>query len=153
MAVSPYLTNDEFFRIALPGAPFRDLPPDTVTAVIQDASDMADGYFRKRFTLPMVSVGGDVKRQVAAIAAFDLLSRRGFRPDSGQDQVIVDRYEAAIEWFENVAKGLIEPSVVDSTPEVDEDGSLATSGGGAVNFHMTTGRRRCNCGQCDDCDR
>lgn len=149
--MSAYLTPEEFFRIAIRGAMFKDMDPTAITDLLQGASDMADSYFRKRFTLPMVTVGSDVKRQVAAIAAYDAIAHRGYRPDSGNDPAIETRYEKAIEWFESVANGLVEPNVVDSTPMVDEDGPQASRGGGAANFNLTTGRRRCGCGCCKEC--
>lgn len=127
MAVtSPYLTRQEFFDLAIGGAAFRTQPVTTVDASLQAASDMADGYFRKRFTYPLQSIGSDVKRTVAAIACFDLVSHRGFRPDSGTDDVIIKRYDDAMSWLLNVSKGLIEPDIVDAT-DTDEMGSLAAS--------------------------
>lgn len=143
MAVtSPYLTRQEFFDLAIGGAAFRAQPVGTIDASLQAASDMADGYFRKRFTFPLMSIGFDVKRQVCALACFDLISHRGFKPDSGTDDVIVKRYDDAIRWFENVAKGLIEPDIVDAT-DVDEMGSL-TGSQPAPNLSWTMGPN------CDD---
>lgn len=140
-----YLTNAEFFALAIPSDGLSGLTSDEVTAGILASSGTADSYFRKRYKLPLVSWGNDVRQQVAKLAQFEMLSRQGFRPGSGNNEVARLRYEDAVRWLEKVATGLVEIDCVDSTPEVDEDGSLAADSGGAtVSWNMTTGRR-CRC--------
>jgi len=81
----------------------------------EGASREMDGYFRDRFKLPFTQVGTDVARHCAAIAAYDLLTARGYRPiDPGED-VPRQRYDDAIDWLKRVATGTITPDVTDSS--------------------------------------
>jgi len=93
-------------------APQKNAALDGVTATM-------NGYFRKKFTLPFVQVGEDVHRCANILAAYDLLSSRGLSPD-GRDQNIIDRADAETKWLEGVAKGMIVPDVVDSSPAAVE---------------------------------
>ena len=137
-----YLTVDELKAQIVPGDALTGISDPQILAVIEYASSLADSYFRKRYTLPFVSYGFDIKLNVGNLAQFFLMSRRGFRPGSGNDDIAVKRYDDAVKWLVMVAKGEVETSGVDST-EVDEDGSLAASET-AANFRFNTGRRHCS---------
>lgn len=143
MAGPSYLTPEEFFAIGIGSEAFKQTATTVVASAIAAASDTADSYFRKRHALPFVpeTVGGDIKRAVASLVQWDLLCRRGFRPDSAQDVVSRSRFDDAIDWLTAVSKGTVEVSATDSTPTVDEDGPIAVSSQPAANFSMTTGRR------------
>jgi phage gp36-like protein len=125
--VSQYATLEEFADGGLPPAALEDVGADIRTDAIEKASGLADSYLAKRFTLPLISWGDALTRAVIDIAACDLLMRRGFNPSAGSDQVIVDKKEAAIDWLKDVAKGLADPIVEDSTPNIDEAGPLVLS--------------------------
>lgn len=86
------------------------------------ATDEADGYLGGGKTLPLTAWGDDLTMQVAQIAAFRVLKRRGFQPD-GSDDLIVKGRDDAISWLRGVGRGDIEPpGMIDSTPEVYEAG-------------------------------
>ena len=112
------------------------LPDDALSIVavaVRDAARAAAsatilGYFKKRFTLPIISCGEDTKRVVAHEAAYDLMTYRGFNPDAESGALIVKRHDDAILWARDVAKGIVEPvDLVDSTPDVDEAAPLVSS--------------------------
>lgn len=149
----PYITRAEFKALGIPDGAWQGLDVSAVDQAILSCSAVANSYFKKRATLPLLSWGEDVKLKVADLVQFQLLSLRGFRPDSGNDQVSVDRRDTALEWFRDVARGLVEPDWEDSTAEVDEEGTLAASGP-AMNFSMSTrgacGRCGNRCGGCCD---
>lgn len=98
------------------------------------ASDEALSYIKKRYKLPLVSWGNDLKEAVAAIASWKLLKNRGFNPIAGSDDNIVKGHEDAIAWLTKVSKGTVElVDCVDSSPELEEQGPLvSTSTGGAL---------------------
>lgn len=103
---------------ALDGIPAK---PETETSgginqrdAILGASDVIDGYLRSRFTLPLTAWEQDLRRACAVIAAWDLISVRGYSPDD--DPALKARYDAIIKWLEGVAAGKITPSVTDSSP-------------------------------------
>lgn len=107
------------------------------------ASSFVLSHFRKRFALPLVSWSDDVKRAAAHIAAFDLLVLRGFSPQAGNDIAIRARYDDAVQWCRDVAKGIAEPeAIVDATPSAEECAPLVSTTGDEPQWPVY-GRRRC----------
>lgn len=107
----------------MPAGWLADVTAGDQTAHLKAASDELDGYFASRFKLPLTSWGADVKRKTCAIAAYTLMVRAGFNPDSGADVAIRNGHEDALTWAKDVAKGLITPvGVVDSTPTKSDAG-------------------------------
>jgi phage gp36-like protein len=107
-----------------------------------NASRLLDGYFRSRFTLPLVQVGGDVKRATAIVAAYDLMVSRGYNPDAVGDPLFEKRYREIIGvppqimgWADLVANGKITPDVTDSS-------SNATEGHGRARARVTSSSQR-----------
>lgn len=83
-------------------------------AGISAAQEMIDSYLRSRYTLPLVAVGGDIKRACAIITAYDLLSARGYNPNAPGDENLRERYLDIIRWLERIAAGTVTPDVTDS---------------------------------------
>lgn len=137
-----YATLQEFRAHGLPGDALASLPPENIEAALTWASRTADSYLRKRHTLPLVEWSDDLRGAVCSIAQYELLARRGFRPGPA-DEIVIKRYNDSITWLRDVAKGVVEIDAIDSTPTVDEDGSLAASGP-KVSFRFQT------VGDCDD---
>lgn len=101
---------------------------EALEAFLQDATDLANGYFPSRYALPLTSWGGDLERAVCAIAFFDALSQGGFNPESSADAVFVTRHDTAVRWLEQISQGRVTPAwLVDATPETVEGGSSMTS--------------------------
>ncbi len=140
MATQALVTRQDLFRLGLPGDALTGLPNEFIDSILLAASGIAISYLRKRYMPPYVSVGEDVKRAVVNIAQFEILSRRGFRPGSGNDDISVIRYDQAIAWLKMAASGDVECDIVDSTPPDDEQGPLSCSAP-LTSFSMTTTRR------------
>lgn len=148
MATQALVTRQDLFRLGLPGDALAGLPNEFIDSILLAASGIAISYLRKRYMPPYVTVGEDVKRAVINIAQFEILSRRGFRPGSGNDEIAQIRYDQAIDWLKQAAIGLVECDIEDSTPPDDEQGPLSNSAP-LTSFSMTTNRRVGNtC--CDD---
>lgn len=92
------------------------------TEALDVASSLADGYLRQRYALPLSAFCPDLTRAVCAIAAYDLLSVRGYDPVAEDNGNIRVRYEDAIKWLERVASSEISPDIEDSAP-TGEDSS------------------------------
>lgn len=126
--MSQYASLSDLTTLGLPAAALTGIDDATRTAALVAASAAADSYFNKRFTLPLVTWGADITRAVVAIASWDLLSRRGFNPSSGADVAIRQRYDDAVGWLRDVARGLVEPAgLVDTTAPVLEGAPLVES--------------------------
>ena len=118
-----YADLDDLGRLGLRKLASAGLSDADLLAALAAASELADSYLRSQYKLPLASWGADVRRAVAMIAAWDILSaQRGFNPDSPGDQIWLARYEQAVAWFKDVAKGLVNPNVVDSTPRFRDGG-------------------------------
>lgn len=143
-----YLTSTEFTDLVIPAAALSGLSPTQIDSVLVWASGVAAGYLRKRHKMPLISWGEELKLNTGKLAQYELFARHGFRPGSGNNQTSKDRYDEAVAWFRDVARGLIEIDCVDSSPTVEEEGSQAASDE-PISFRFTTGRgRRSSC--CDD---
>lgn len=92
---------------------------------ILDASGEADSYIRKRYRLPLISWGQDLRSAVRRMARYYALGERGFDPTKPADQAIVGQYRDAIAWLKQVGTGEAElVDVVDSSPSTQEAAPL-----------------------------
>jgi phage gp36-like protein len=78
----------------------QNVPSATLDAALSGASRTLDGYFRGRFSLPLTDWDDSVRRMTCWIAAYDVMTARGFSQDAGRDIQIQERYNAAIAWAE-----------------------------------------------------
>jgi phage gp36-like protein len=82
---------------------------------IDDASREIDSYLRAQYTLPLLTVGADVRRKTVDIAVYYLMVGRGYNPEAGGDPGIKQRYDNAVAWLRLVSKGEVNPDITDST--------------------------------------
>jgi phage gp36-like protein len=145
-----YATAGEFDTWAMPSQAYRGVTTPEKNTSLQYASRIAAGYVGKRKVLPLLTWGEDLKAAVCEIAAFDLMSKRGFPPTAGADQVLRERRDDAVSWLVNVSKGLVElVDCLDSsvTPEVDQASPLM-AGDPIVSFNYQTRGNRSSSGCC-----
>ena len=110
-----YATARDLGQLGLRRLATAGVPAEDIDAALLAASEVADGYLRAQYQLPLTDWGTDLRRHVAMIAAWDILSaQRGFNPDLPGDRVWLARYEQAIGWLRDVAGGLVTPNVTDS---------------------------------------
>lgn len=127
-----YITDAELLAMGIPTAALSSVLLATRDSARVVASDLASSYLKKRFALPILAWGEDLKRAVAHIATYDLISYRGMDPGSESGALIIKRHDDAILWLRDVARGITEPvDLEDSTPSVDEQAPLVSSDAGA----------------------
>jgi phage gp36-like protein len=122
----PYVTLADLSQ-AMPPAALTNIDPAVLQSKLDDAEATANGYLGVRYTLPLVQFGHDLRRQVLAVAVYDVMSFKGFNPESGRDMNFRDRYNDALKWFQAVSLGNVTPvGIVDSgdTPLVEEAGPI-----------------------------
>lgn len=110
-----YATAADLARLALPARALTGIASADQDAALQAASSLADGYLAARYTLPLLAWNDDLRRAVSLIAAYDLMTRRGYSPEGGDEQLRL-RYEDAIRWLEQVGKGAISPVGLEESP-------------------------------------
>ncbi len=141
--MASYITAQELQDQAVPADGLSGLTTWQLDDAIAWASAEIDGYLAKRFTLPLKTVSNDIKRRCAIIASFYLLTRRGFRVNSDLNEMITKLYDDAVTWLLRVSRGDITPQCIDSTPDVDEEGPLASSEA-KLNWRTFTGPKAQN---------
>jgi len=119
MAQSQYATIAELQSLSITQAAAARFGSTAMTACLQAASSIADGYLASQFTLPLDTSpqGWDMSLtlQVCNIAAWLLYNQFGFSPSAPGDALVVGRYEAAIKWLEHCSEEKIFPQFIDSS--------------------------------------
>lgn len=124
LAGTVYATTTDLQHLGLLGSALSTLDPAAQTEALQAASAIADSYLQGQYILPLTQWGYDLVRVVCIIAAWDLLAARGYNPQS-PDENIRQRYVDALNWLDEVSKGIQTPvNILDSsTVPSDGDGS------------------------------
>lgn len=122
-----YATTSDLYRLALRQAALSGIPAAEQDAALEAASCVADSYLQARYQLPLAAWDDDLRRAVAIIAAYDLLSGRGFAPE-GSDEHVRLRYEDALRWLRDVSTGVVTPvGIVDASPTASNEGIRAVT--------------------------
>ena len=93
-----------------------------VTEAIEDASGEIDGYLTKRYSLPLPGPPKILNKFAKDIAVYNLFSRIGI-DESTDQKTYLNRYNAAIKFFELVADGKVSIGT-----EADDPASAAATG-------------------------
>jgi phage gp36-like protein len=112
---TPYAVVADLVLYGAPAGAFLNTSAPQQQAAIDAANQMADSYLGQKFTLPITSWGKDLTKQVVAIATYDAIVVRGSNPEAPGNANLQARWEAAIQWFRDIAGGRVTPVVVDSS--------------------------------------
>lgn len=93
-----------------------------VTEAVEDASGEIDGYLTKRYSLPLFGPPKILNKFAKDIAVYNLFSRIGI-DESTDQKTYLNRYNAAIKFFELVADGKVSIGT-----EADDPASAAATG-------------------------
>ena len=93
-------------------------------------SAVADDYLGERFTLPLTAWSRSLRMHVAAMAAYELMSVRGYNVDSS-DKILKMRFDAAVAWLQVCTLGQLTPHATAGAVTDGDDGE-PTPGGAAV---------------------
>lgn len=80
---------------------------------IEDACGEIDGYLAKRYNVPLAKVPQSITKFSKDIAVYNLVSRIGI-DESERDKTFLTRYNAAIKFLLEVAKGTISIGLEDN---------------------------------------
>lgn len=81
---------------------------------IIDACAEIDGYLAKRYNVPFVSPPQVIGKFAKDIAAYNMVSRQGV-DESDREKTFLTRYNAAIKFLLDVAKGIISIGIEDNS--------------------------------------
>ncbi len=85
-------------------------------AALATASAYADTKLAGRYPLPLLTWDASITRHVCYLAAFDLISTRGFDPGGGADTIFMLRNNMAIKFFDDVERQNTHPTVTFNAP-------------------------------------
>ena len=113
-----YALPADLVRLAISANALTGITSDAQQVALDAASSKAEGYLGAAFRTPLLAWGDDVKLAVCQIAAFALLSGRGFAPQgAGSNDAVLTSHDAAIGWLKDVARGHVKPAgVTDTSP-------------------------------------
>lgn len=116
----PYATQPDLEQHGYPAAVLEGLDSPTIDAALERASQEADGALRGAgYRTPLATWSADLTGAVVSIAAWYLMSRRGFDPERGADAVIRQRFEDAQEWLTAIANRRRRVAVCTEPPAPD----------------------------------
>ena len=110
-----YATQAQLKQLGINPAAIANVASADIDAALQAASDRISEAFPSNWKLPLTQWSLSVTEKTCEIAAYKLLSVRGYNPAAGADPIVRLNYEDAMKWIEMVAKGLITPDVTDSS--------------------------------------
>lgn len=91
----------------LEGEELREAAMPYAQTAVDDADSEIDGYLAKRYRVPLSKVPKMITKLSKDIAVYNLASRRGI-DESEREKNILNRYNAAILYLTNVARGIVE---------------------------------------------
>lgn len=100
-----YATRTDLTTHGLSSAALGSISTTAQDAALDAASATADSYLRTRYSTPVAGYGVDLTRAVCSLAAWDLLSVRGYDPQRGGDEALRLRAEDALRWLRDVSSG------------------------------------------------
>jgi phage gp36-like protein len=109
-----YATRSDLVVYGLPATALGALSTAQQDAALSAASERVDGYYRGRYSLPLVSWDTETRAACCRIAAYELLNTRGYSPAAGADVNIKTRYDETIAWLKAVQRRAAHPAVVEA---------------------------------------
>lgn len=153
MASVQYATSTDFGKHGLPPQALVGFTGD-IDQLLVKASAKFNSYARGRYTVPFATPYPDeVVEAVCWLAAYNLMTVRGYDPNNEADRAIEDRYRDLTGrpgqkgWLQDLASGRINLAIdADTTPSTSEGGPIviATSSG-RCNLHSTFGHGNEDC--------
>jgi phage gp36-like protein len=109
-----YADRTDLARFGVQASATKNVPDDTLDAALLSASGELDGYFRARYSLPLIEWDTSVRQMCCWIAAYHVMGTRGYSQDAGRDEQLRGNYEKSIAWAEGVERQRIHPKVTET---------------------------------------
>lgn len=101
----------QLLQFALPAEAVQNLSNAQLQAECDAASTLSLGWLNGRYPNGIASYDVDLSMNVAFIAAFNIMSARGYNLEAGADNIYEKRYLIAKDWFEGVERQRIHPNI------------------------------------------
>lgn len=138
MASVQYATSTDFGKHGLPPQALDGFTGD-LDSLLAKASAKFNTYARGRYATPfVVPYPDEVVEAVCWLAAYQLMTVRGYDPNNEADRAIEDRYRDLTGrpgqkgWLQDLSSGRVNLDIAtDPTPTASEGGPIVIQGGGA----------------------
>lgn len=117
-----YAEQADLIALGINADAIAGIDPTKVNEALDAASAKVDSYLRAQFTLPLTQFGKDIVEATSIIAAYSILSGRGYNPAAGSDPNLRQRYVDIVGepphrlgWLDLVAKGAVTPDATGSS--------------------------------------
>jgi phage gp36-like protein len=112
--MSSYAQTADLYRYGAPASAFGTISGSDQQAALDDASARVDEFLAARYPLPLISWPSSITEYTCRIAAWNLISGRGYNPAVGNegDQNLKARYDDAIAQLTMIQKQQRHPAVV-----------------------------------------
>jgi phage gp36-like protein len=134
--MTAYATRAELYALGVSSTALTAVATADQDIALEAASRAVDSYLRVRHSTPLGSpYPYEIRRATCLIASWDLMVTRGFSPQ-GMDEAVRVRYEDAIGWLRDVARGVAQldytadasPSTQEAAPLIYSDESIDWEG-------------------------
>ena len=128
MARAPVPSVAQFRALSAKSEAFLDNAQTnaTIAEMLAVWTDKVASYAGKHTRRTIVAWDGSFVLAIVDCATFDLFTNRGFVKAQGADMAIVERYNKAMEWLREVARGEVEP-FIDDGAGYDDDAVLGST--------------------------
>lgn len=101
---------------AISAAALADYTDEELQRFLDAALSRAYSYVRSQYPLPLGTGGADLKLAVCQVAAFLVLTHRGFDLSNPADQALMKAHDDAIAWLRDVSNGRASLDVTATSP-------------------------------------
>lgn len=125
-----YASVPDLYTYGAPEKAFGQLTDAQKVAALAAASNDVDAFLRGRFELPLSAWDSSITEAACRIAAYNLLSVRGYNPASGADVNIKDRRDQTMYWLGQVQRSQAHPNVTPAqsdSPNYDQPLVISSS--------------------------
>ncbi len=112
--ITIYITPADLPDFGIQEEALRGIPVPRQVRAISAACRRFDSVLKGQVVFPLVQVGDDAKECVAVLAAFTLMSVRGWSGDGDADQMLLERYDRMLDWLTLIANDKAFPDVTGS---------------------------------------
>lgn len=120
-----YATRDDLTKYGMSRNILDDIDQELILDNILSASGEADDYLKVAYELPLASFGRSLTKHVSIMAVYNIANGPN---REGADEMLRDMWLDTIKWLEKIGSGRLRPdTIVDATPEVEEDSAYVTS--------------------------
>lgn len=110
---NPYATTADLTNYGLPATALGTVTPAQQQDAVDSAAGTVDSYLRGRYPLPLLApIPVEITEATCKIAAWRIMSIRGFNPANPGDVSIRDGYLDAVSWCNKVQRQAAHPNVV-----------------------------------------